>query len=117
MQTAMPHTYDAIGRDYARHRRPDPRIQAAMDDALGPARTALSVGAGAGSYEPAQRRVGTVDPSLVMLRQQPSGAAGGVRAIAAKTPSIAPLSRALSRLALPLSSLDTKAPLPPFVQT
>jgi hypothetical protein len=51
----MASRYDTIGVDYARLRRPDPRIAAAIDTALGDARTILNVGAGAGSYEPASR--------------------------------------------------------------
>ena len=82
----MTNTYDTIGRGYARHRQPDPRIQAAIDDALGPARTVLNVGAGAGSYEPADRRVVAVEPSTGMLQQRPPGAAGAVRAVAERLP-------------------------------
>lgn len=44
--------YDAIGDGYARTRREDPRIAAAINEALGPAKTVLNVGAGTGSYEP-----------------------------------------------------------------
>jgi SAM-dependent methyltransferase len=49
--------YDTIGIDYARLRRPDRRIAARIDAALGDARTVLNVGAGTGSYEPAGRAV------------------------------------------------------------
>ena len=49
----MSQLYDEIGIDYATHRRPDPRIAAAIDDALGDAAHVLNVGAGTGSYEPA----------------------------------------------------------------
>lgn len=41
--------YDRIGPGYARERRADPRIAAALDRALGDARTVVNVGAGAGS--------------------------------------------------------------------
>ena len=41
--------YATIGQAYARYRRPDPRIAARLAEALGPARTVLNVGAGAGS--------------------------------------------------------------------
>ena len=48
--------YDTIGRGYARQRRSDPRIAAQLSAALGGARSVLNVGAGAGSYEPPDRR-------------------------------------------------------------
>ena len=72
---SAPHLYDQIGVNYRSHRRPDPRIAAAIVDALGPARTVLNVGAGAGSYEPTDRRVLAVEPSPEMIRQRPPGAA------------------------------------------
>ena len=37
--------YDSIGAHYAELRRPDPRIAAAIEAALGDARTVLNVGA------------------------------------------------------------------------
>ena len=49
--------YDQLGRGYAERRRPDPRIATRIDRALGDARTVVNVGAGAGSYEPANRTV------------------------------------------------------------
>lgn len=72
--------YEAIGRGYARTRRPDPRLAAAITAALGPARTVVNVGAGAGSYEPADRDVVAVEPAAVMVAQRPPGAAPAVRA-------------------------------------
>ena len=72
--------YDSIGRGYARQRRPDPRIAARLHEALGGARSVLNVGAGAGSYEPPDRRVVAVEPSEVMLAQRPPNAAPAVRA-------------------------------------
>ena len=65
--------YDRIGQDYATRRRPDPRIAAVIDAALGPARTVLNVGAGAGSYEPAGRMVTALEPSAAMIAQRPEG--------------------------------------------
>ena len=47
--------YDAHGQSYALERWADPRIAALIHAALGPARTVLNVGAGAGSYEPEGR--------------------------------------------------------------
>jgi hypothetical protein len=58
--------YATIGAAYTRYRRPDPRIAAHIAEALGAARTVLNVGAGAGSYEPADREVTPVEPSASM---------------------------------------------------
>ncbi len=82
----MAELYDTIGRDYRRYRRPDPRIAAAIAAALGPAVSVVNVGAGAGSYEPAGRRVLAVEPSLEMIRQRAPGAAPAVRASAGELP-------------------------------
>lgn len=68
--------YDTIGRGYAALRRPDPRIAAAIEHALGDATGVVNVGAGAGSYEPPGRTVLAVEPSEVMIRQRSAGAAG-----------------------------------------
>jgi SAM-dependent methyltransferase len=78
--------YDTLGRGYRRFRRPDPRIAAAVERALGDATSAANVGAGAGSYEPRGRKVVAVEPSLTMIRQRAPGAAPVVRALAAALP-------------------------------
>jgi SAM-dependent methyltransferase len=78
--------YDRLGVGYTRHRRPDPRVAAQIDDALGDACTVLNVGAGAGSYEPTRRAVTAVEPSSVMIRQRAPGAAPAVRAVAERLP-------------------------------
>ncbi len=78
--------YDAIGRGYAQHRRPDPRIAAQLTLALHGARTVLNVGAGTGSYEPTDRAVVAAEPSAVMLAQRPPGAAPAVQARAEALP-------------------------------
>lgn len=78
--------YNRIGHGYAQQRRPDPRIAARLLAALGPARTVLNVGAGAGSYEPGDRHVVAVEPSAVMLAQRPPGAAPAVQARAEALP-------------------------------
>src|SRR5437764_2237833 len=62
--------YDVIGAGYAATRREDPRIAALIQEALGPARTVVNVGAGAGSYEPRDRHVIAVEPSEVMIAQR-----------------------------------------------
>src|SRR5213595_2716514 len=65
--------YDVIGAEYAMTRREDPRIAALIHAALGEARTVVNVGAGAGSYEPRDRRVIAVEPSEVMIAQRDPG--------------------------------------------
>lgn len=70
----MTEFYDAIGLGYETYRRPDPRIAAAVRRALGGADSVVNVGAGAGSYEPTDRRVVAVEPSLAMIRQRLSPA-------------------------------------------
>ncbi len=78
--------YAAIGASYARYRRPDARIAARVSRALGAARTVLNVGAGAGSYEPADRQVTPVEPSASMRAQRPAGLAPAVDATAENLP-------------------------------
>ena len=78
--------YAAIGASYARYRRPDARIAARVSRALGAARTVLNVGAGAGSYEPADRQVTPVEPSESMRAQRPAGLAPAVDATAEDLP-------------------------------
>ncbi|MFC9268856.1 MerR family transcriptional regulator [Streptomyces zhihengii] len=78
--------YDAIGGAYTATRRTEPRIAAQILDALGDARTVLNVGAGTGSYEPADREVTAVEPSEVMRRQRPAGSAPCVAAAAESLP-------------------------------
>ncbi len=78
--------YDRIGVGYRQVRRPDPRIAARIEAALGDARTVLNVGAGTGSYEPSDRDVTAVEPSRVMIDQRPPGAAPVVQANAETLP-------------------------------
>jgi SAM-dependent methyltransferase len=78
--------YDLIGGSYARGRRADPQIAAAIRAALGGARAVLNVGAGGGSYEPRGPRVVAVEPSVVMIAQRPRDAAPAVRAVAEALP-------------------------------
>lgn len=81
----MQNLYDTIGRGYARHRRPDARIQNAVVRALGTG-SVVNVGAGTGSYEPADRPVVAVEPSMDMIRQRPVHAAPVVQASATHLP-------------------------------
>lgn len=78
--------YNRIGHGYAARRRPDPRIERRIWEALGDARTVLNVGAGAGSYEPTDRVVVAVEPSAVMRAQRPAGSAPCIAADATKLP-------------------------------
>jgi SAM-dependent methyltransferase len=78
--------YSKIGPGYARIRRPDPRIAAAVLDALGDARTVLNVGAGAGSYEPVDREVTAVEPSESMRAQRPPHLSRAIDATAENLP-------------------------------
>lgn len=77
--------YDSIGKTYATTRRTDPRIAAAIADAVGDGASVVNVGAGTGSYEPEQTIV-AIEPSRVMIEQRPHGAARAVQAVAEKMP-------------------------------
>lgn len=68
-------SYERIGPGYSSVRRPDNRIARMVSGALGDAASVVNVGAGAGSYEPIDRRVVAVEPSAEMRSQRPSGAA------------------------------------------
>lgn len=78
--------YDTIGIDYANLRRPDPRIAAQIEAALGDARSVLNVGAGTGSYEPGGRDITALEPSAEMIAQRPPGAASAVQGSAESLP-------------------------------
>ena len=85
--------YDSIiGRNYAEFRRPDRRIASAIDSMLGDAISVVNIGAGAGSYEPPGRTVLAVEPSELMIRQRPNGAApclqGSAEALPLETASV-----------------------------
>lgn len=82
----MKASYDTIGVNYSDLRKPDPRIEAAILAALGPAKTVLNVGAGAGSYEPADRAVTALEPSLEMIGQRPASAAPVLQGFAEDLP-------------------------------
>lgn len=79
-------TYDQMGLGYGTIRRPDPRIAAQIEAALGGARSVLNVGAGTGSYEPADREVVAVEPSQTMIEQRPAEGAPVVQAFAEDLP-------------------------------
>ncbi|THV28448.1 class I SAM-dependent methyltransferase [Glycomyces paridis] len=78
--------YGRIGAGYRDHRLPEPEFARAILTALGPARTVVNVGAGAGSYEPADREVTPVEPSASMRAQRPAHLAPAVDATAEALP-------------------------------
>jgi SAM-dependent methyltransferase len=78
--------YGAIGAGYAAYRRPEPRIAAVIEEALGDARTVLNVGAGAGSYEPESFEVTAVEPSASMRGQRPAHRPAAIDAVAEHLP-------------------------------
>jgi len=89
MLSAMPEaaqSYDRIGVGYHAHRQAEPAWQRAVDSAIGTARSIVNVGAGAGSYEPADRRVIAVEPAATMVAQRPVDAAPALRATAESMP-------------------------------
>jgi len=82
----MPQLYDKIGLGYGRYRRPDPRIAAAIMCALGKLAPIVNVGAGTGSYEPSDRPVVAVEPSMAMIRQRQARTIPVVQASATHLP-------------------------------
>lgn len=86
MPDEAPSIYDRIGVDYSNLRKPDPRIAAPVLAALGSASSVLNVGAGAGSYEPADRSVTAIEPSAEMICQRKPFAAPAVQGHAEALP-------------------------------
>ena len=84
--SGMTQLYDEIGVGYRNARRPDPRIASAILRALGEAVSVVNVGAGAGSYEPSDRFVIAVEPSITMIRQRRPDSASAVQASATRQP-------------------------------
>jgi len=82
----MTASYDRIGINYSQLRKPDPRSATAVESALGTARTVLNVGAGTGSYEPADPQVTALEPSLEMIRQRGARSAPAVQGYAEQLP-------------------------------
>lgn len=78
--------YGRIGESYAHYRQPEPKIAAAIVAALGDARSVLNVGAGAGSYEPVDRAVTAVEPSVSMRDQRPPHLPQAIDAVAEDLP-------------------------------
>jgi len=78
--------YDTIGHRYADFRRPDPTWEVEIWAALGSAERVLNVGAGPGSYEPTDRSVLALEPSITMIEQRGAHAAPVVQGVAEALP-------------------------------
>jgi hypothetical protein len=78
--------YASIGAVYTNYRIADPRIAAFVHAALGDARTVLNIGAGTGSYEPADRDVTAVEPSATMRARRPAHLPAAIDACAERLP-------------------------------
>ena len=78
--------YDKLGQKYSGYRQTDPRIAEYVTKALGDAKTILNLGAGAGSYEPSDKYIVAVEPSIVMRSQRNKN--GKVPAINAKADNL-----------------------------
>ncbi|OFX05938.1 MAG: MerR family transcriptional regulator [Alphaproteobacteria bacterium RIFCSPHIGHO2_12_FULL_63_12] len=78
--------YDTIGLNYADLRRPDPHIASQIEAVLGCAKTVLNIGAGSGSYEPANKQVTAVEPSAEMIAQRPPSTTVSIQAYAEDLP-------------------------------
>jgi ubiquinone/menaquinone biosynthesis C-methylase UbiE len=74
--------YDTIGATYTATRREDRRVAAQIGAALGPGRSMVNVGAGTGSYEPADRFVVAVEPSPTMIDQRAGRSPHVIRGVA-----------------------------------
>jgi SAM-dependent methyltransferase len=78
--------YGQIGDGYSNFRKPDPHIAKQILGALGNATHILNIGAGTGSYEPADRQVTAVEPSESMRAQRPPGLAPAIDGVAEDLP-------------------------------
>ena len=83
---AMRALYDDIGVNYSDLRKPDIRIGMLISNALGTAKTVLNVGAGTGSYEPTDRSVTAIEPSIEMIKQRSASAAHVIQGYAENLP-------------------------------
>lgn len=77
--------YDSLGRTYSATRRADPRIATQISQALAGCDSVVNVGAGTGSYEPAQT-IAAIEPSQTMIDQRPTGAVPAIRAVGEHVP-------------------------------
>lgn len=70
----MSEIYDQIGKGYSVGRRTDPFIAAQIYEHLGKSGSIVNIGAGTGSYEPLNRDLVAVEPSIEMIKHRPSSA-------------------------------------------
>jgi hypothetical protein len=78
--------YGLLSRNYTSYRRADVRIFELIERHLDGAETVLNVGAGAGSYEPQDRRVTAVEPSASMRKQRGPERVTAIDAVAERLP-------------------------------
>jgi len=78
--------YDTHGQKYSGQRKTDPRIAAFIHKALADSETVINIGAGSGSYEPEDKYVIAVEPSITMRTQRIAN--GKIPAINAKADSL-----------------------------
>ena len=78
--------YDTIGTTYSAQRIPDARIARAIRGAFADSVSVANIGAGTGSYEPQDRFVVAVEPSMSMIHQRPLGAPPAIQATAERLP-------------------------------
>lgn len=78
--------YGQIGGRYTSTRHPDPRIAAAIVDALGDPDSVINVGAGAGAYEPVGRGVVAVEPSWLRTKPVATSHFGAARSPPERSP-------------------------------
>ena len=82
----MKATYDQIGINYAQKRKSDPRIAAQILDRLQGVEKILNIGAGTGSYEPANMDLVALEPSLEMIKQRSADAHPVIQGVAESLP-------------------------------
>lgn len=82
----LPPIYNKIGASYNKTRGVDARIAKQITQALGDAKTIINIGAGSGAYEPLDRDVIAVEPSITMIAQRRRNAAPVIRAVAEALP-------------------------------
>ena len=78
--------YDRIGIQYATKRQTDPRLAKQIHAKLVNAKNIVNIGAGTGSYEPADAELIAVEPSLKMISQRSAAAHPVVQASAEALP-------------------------------